>query len=319
MGEDCFGLFGMNIVTGPTSRHLIMRLLFFLPEEKQVRIERRLRGREDFDKLARADCVVVSFGKSGRTWLRVMLSRFYQVRYGLARRHLLSFDNLHNKIPAIPKIFFTHDNYLKDYATQVDPKALYREKRVVLMIRDPADVAVSQYYQWKFRMPSRKKRLNDYPSHGEDLSLHDFVMRPQSGLLKVIEFMNGWGRELDRIKNLLVVRYEDLRADPEDVLKRILDFIGTPGSTEHVREAVSFASVENMRQLERKRVFWLSGRRMLAKDRGNLDTYKVRRAKVGGYRDDFTREQLAAIDTLVNTRLLPVFGYARSKEASMAT
>jgi hypothetical protein len=318
MGEDCFGLFGMNIVTGPTSRHLIMRLLFFLPEEKQVRIERRLRGREDFDKLARADCVVVSFGKSGRTWFRVMLSRFYQVRYGLARRHLLSFDNLHNKIPAIPKIFFTHDNYLKDYATQVDPKALYREKRVVLMIRDPADVAVSQYYQWKFRMPSRKKRLNDYPSHGEDVSLYDFVMRPQSGLLKVIEFMNGWGRELDRIKNLLVVRYEDLRADPEKMLTRILDFIGTPGSTEHVREAVSFASIENMRQLERKRVFWLSGRRMLAKDRGNLDTYKVRRAKVGGYRDDFTPEQLESIEALVENRLLPGFGYGRRERHQLA-
>lgn len=319
MGKDCFGLFGMNIVTGPTSRHLIMHLLFFLPEEKQVRIERRLRGREDFDKLSRADCVVVSFGKSGRTWLRVMLSRFYQVRYGLARRHLLSFDNLHNKNPAIPKIFFTHDNYLKDYTTQSDTKALYRDRKVVLMIRDPADVAVSQYYQWKFRMPNRKKRINDYPLQGEDVSLYDFVMRPQSGLLKVIEFMNGWGREVDRIKDLLVVRYEDLRADPEKVLTRILAFIGTPGSTEHVREAVSFASVENMRQLERKRVFWLSGRRMLAKDRGNLDTYKVRRAKVGGYRDDFTPEQQEAIDALVNTRLLPVFGYARSEQASLVT
>jgi Sulfotransferase domain len=310
----------MSIVIGTTSRHLIMHLLSFLPEEKKVRIERRLRGREDFHKLARADCVVVSFGKSGRTWLRVMLSRFYQVRYGLARRHLLSFDNLHNKNSAIPKIFFTHDNYLKDFVDRADPKALYRDKKVVLMVRDPADVAVSQYYQWKFRMPSRKKRMNDYPLQGEDVSLYEFVMRPQSGLPKVIEFMNGWGRELDRIKELMVVRYEDLRADPEDVLTRILNFVGTPGSTEEVGEAVSFASIDNMRQLEQKRVFWLSGRRMLAKDRNNLDTYKVRRAKVGGYRDDFTPEQLESIDTLVNTRLLPVFGYARSNEqADLAT
>jgi hypothetical protein len=310
----------MSIVIGTTSRHVIMHLLFFLPEEKKVPIERRLRGMEDFQKLARADCVVVSFGKSGRTWLRVMLSRFYQVRYGLARRHLLSFDNLHNKNSAIPKIFFTHDNYLKDYVKQADPKALYRDKKVVLMVRDPADVAVSQYYQWKFRMPSRKKRINDYPLQGEDVSLYDFVMRPQSGLPKVIEFMNGWGGELDRIKDLMVVRYEDLRAGPDDVLARILDFVGTPGSPEEMAEAVRFASVENMRQLEQKRVFWLSGRRMLAKDRNNLDTYKVRRAKVGGYRDDFTPAQLEAIDTLVNTRLLPVFGYGRSNaQADLAT
>lgn len=301
----------MSIFIGTTSRHLIMHLLSFLPEERKVLIERRLRGREDFEKLARADCVVVSFGKSGRTWLRVMLSRFYQLRYGLAQRQLLSFDNLHNKNPAIPKIFFTHDNYLRDYVGDVQSKALYREKKVVLMIRDPADVAVSQYHQWKFRMPSRKKKMNNYPLHGEAISLYEFVMRPQSGLPRIIDFMNGWSREIGRIRNLHLVRYEDMRADPAGVLERLLAFIGTPGSREEIREAVAFASVENMRKLEQKRVFWMSGRRMLAKDRGNLDTYKVRRAKVGGYRDDFTPEQLQAIDALVDSWLLPGFGYER--------
>jgi hypothetical protein len=111
-----------------------------------------LRVREDFRQLALADCVIVSFGKSGRTWLRVMLSRVYQVRHGLARRHLLAFDNLHNKVRAIPKIFFTHDSYLRDYVKQGDGKAQYRDKKLILMVRDPADVAVSQYFQWKFRI-----------------------------------------------------------------------------------------------------------------------------------------------------------------------
>jgi hypothetical protein len=69
-----------------------------------------------------------------------------------------------------------------------------------------------------------------------------------------------------------------------------------------------------MRVLEQKRVFWLSGRRMLAKDRSNPNTYKVRRAKVGGYRDDFTPEQLSSIDAMVEERLLPVFGYSRSEQ-----
>ena len=301
----------MSILFGTTSRHLIMHLLFFLSQERKVPIERRLRGREDFDKLARADCVIVSFGKSGRTWLRVMLSRFYQIRHGLAQRHLLSFDNLHNKNPAIPKIFFTHDNYLSDYRAQEEPKALYRDKKVVLMVRDPADVAVSQYHQWKFRMPRRKKIMNNYPLHGEEISLYDFVMRPQSGLPRIIDFMNEWIRELERRSDMMVVRYEDMQADPARELERILAFIGTPGSSKEIGEAVAFASIENMRALEQKRVFWLSGRRMVAKDRKNLDTYKVRRAKVGGYRGDFTAEQVEAIDAVVDARLLPGFGYER--------
>jgi hypothetical protein len=293
-----------------TLRHIVTRSIFFLPEETQTRIERRMRGREDFRKLSEADCVIVSFGKSGRTWLRVMISRFYQIRHGLAERHLLAFDNLHDKNSSIPKIFFTHDNYLKDFTDEDSSKADYYNAKLILMVRDPADVAVSQYFQWKYRMTDRKKRINQYPR--SDVSLFEFVMNPNCGLPKIIDFMNGWAREVGHMKHLMIVRYEDLRTDPGEVLRRILEFIGTPGKAEEIAEAVRFGSVENMRALESKRVFWLSGRRMTAPDTSNPQTFKVRRAKVGGYRDDFTAEQLAEIDALTKTRMLPAFGYGQA-------
>jgi hypothetical protein len=53
------------------------RHLPFLGKERNLLLERWLRGREDWRKLRLADAVVVSFGKSGRTWLRVLLSRVY--------------------------------------------------------------------------------------------------------------------------------------------------------------------------------------------------------------------------------------------------
>jgi alcohol sulfotransferase len=40
--------------------------------------------------------------------------------------------------------------------------------------------------------------------------------------------------------------------------------------------------------------------------------YKARRAKVGGYRNDFSADEIAAIDRLIDTGLAPVFGYARA-------
>lgn len=292
-------------------RELIMLLVFFLPKERKIRIERWLRGREENRKLALADCVIVSFGKSGRTWLRVMLSRFYQVKHDLAERHLIGFDNLHRKNSAIPKIFFTHDNYLKDYTKNADNKSDYYGTKVVLMVRDPADVSVSQFFQWKFRMRKAKKEINAYPDEGEDVALYDFIMRPDAGLPKAIDFLNLWARELGHIKDVLIVRYEDMRAQPEATLSRIVEFMGTPGTPEQIHEAVEFASVENMRSLEQKRVFWLSGGRMLAKDRNNLNTYKVRRAKVGGYREDFTPDELRTIDDYVQSNLLPGFGYEK--------
>ena len=163
------------------------------------------RGREEYRKLCDADCVVVSFGKSGRTWVRVLLSRFYQVRHGLAERHLIGFDNLHRKNAGIPKLFFTHDNYLKDYTKNRASKADYYQQKVILLVRDPIDVAVSQFFQWKYRMRPGKKRLNKYPSHGADMPIYDFVMDPDAGLPKIIEFMNLWAREKPHIKQLVEV------------------------------------------------------------------------------------------------------------------
>ena len=271
-------------------------------------LERRLRGFEQHWKLRHADLVIVSYGKAGRTWLRVMLSRFYQLLYGLPER-LLGFDNFHARDARVPRIFFTHDNYLADWTGHRDSKRDFYDKKVVLLVRSPQDTAVSQYFQWKFRMRPGKKRINEYPEAGSDVSLFDFVMRPQSGLPKIVDFMNLWAHEMPRVRDFLLVRYEDMRADPEGQLRRIVHFAGAPEDDAALRGAVEYASIENMRKLEQRRVFWLSGGRMTARDRGNPDSYKVRRAKVGGYRDYFDEEQLARIEALVREKLSPVFGY----------
>src|ERR687898_2301637 len=185
----------LDSVLKKVTRLVVLKPLFFLPKDAKIRLERRLRGREQARKLRRADCVIVSFGKSGRTWLRVMLSRFYQIRHGLSERHLIGFDNLHLRNGAIPKIFFTHDNYTKDYTGNLDSKVDYAGKKVVLLVRHPADVAVSQYYQWQYRMKPNKVALNRYPERGQDLGIFDFVTREYAGLTRAIDFMNGWAGE----------------------------------------------------------------------------------------------------------------------------
>ena len=81
----------------------MVSLLFWLPKEREKRINRWLRGHEEYCKLQQADAIIVSFGKSGRTWLRVMISRFYSFKYGLKASSLIGFDNMHNKNKAIPK------------------------------------------------------------------------------------------------------------------------------------------------------------------------------------------------------------------------
>ena len=102
----------------------------------------------------------------------------------------------------------------------------------------PRDVAVSQYFQWKHRMRVDKKGLLGYPDHGEDVSLFDFMIRPEWGVARVVEFMNFWARDFERLEPFTMTRYEDLRRDPETELGRVMAFLGTPASAAEIREAV---------------------------------------------------------------------------------
>ena len=53
---------------------------------------------------------------------------------------------------------------------------------------------------------------------------------------------------------------------------------------------------------------------MKAGDPNNPDSFKVRKAKVGGYRDYFDDAQLAELDLHVRSELNPLFGYAENDE-----
>jgi hypothetical protein len=287
----------------------IKSLSFVLPEKQTHKLERWRRGREEYWRSRHCDKIFASYGKSGRTWVRVMISRYYQLAYKLPDNILLGFDNFHRMNKAVPRIFFTHDNYLRTFTGNIDSKKDFYNKKIVLLVRKPQDVAVSQFFQWKYRMRPAKKSMNKYPAHDADISIYDFVKDPNQGLGNIVEFMNDWARELPNIKDLLVVRYEDLRTQPESEMERIIEFLDMQPSEELLRDTVEFASLENLRKKEQENYFWRSGNRVQAQDTKNPDSFKVRKAKVGGYKDYFDDAQVAELDAVVDSNLLPVFGY----------
>ena len=301
----------MDSILKKFSRFLFRLTHFYLSDAEKLNGERVIRGKEQFKKLNKADYVVVSFGKSGRTWLRMMISHVYQLKYHLSHRQLIGFDNLHRKNKEIPSIFFTHDNYLKDFTGNTDNKSDYYNKKVILLVRHPADVAVSQYFQWRHRMKPLKKAINDYPLDGENISLEDFVIDHPAGLQKIFEFMNLWANEQKAIKHLLIVRYEDLKSTPEQTLAKIMQFLNTTVDEQTIASAVEFSSFDNMKKMETRGTFRLSGGRMVPKDKNNPDSFKVRKGEVGGFRQYFDIEQTVQIDEAIDQKLSPIFGYTR--------
>lgn len=288
-------------------RNTTLSLLFFLPAERRLAMDRWMRGREDYRKLKAADRVVLSFAKSGRTWLRVMVSRFYQRRLGLPDGQVLGFDNFHRVSKSVPKVMFTHDNFLRFYLGSDDTREAYRGRPVLLLARDPRDVAVSRFFHWKFRTREYKTDLLEIPRQDEIEEMYDFVAHPVVGVPRIVEFLNRWEEEMRRRDDLTVVRYEDLRREPVAQLETVLRFLGDDPSVEELQEAVDYASFENLKRLEQERAFGVG--RLNPGDPENPDSYKVRRAKVGGYRDYFTDEQVAGIDALVDGHLASAYDY----------
>ena len=120
------------------NRFIVKKSVFFLPEERRLDIERRHRGWEQYRKLRRADCTVASYGNSGRTWLRVMVSRFYQAQVRLRQAQAdLTLTTSTARNAAIPKMFFTHDNFIKDYTGNAETKADFYGIRTVLSGAQP--------------------------------------------------------------------------------------------------------------------------------------------------------------------------------------
>ena len=144
----------------------------------------------------------------------------------------------------------------------------------------------------------------------------DFVRHSDIGLPSLIDFLNTWERNVRNLERSLVLRYEDLRAEPAKILKQVADLMGEAFSDQEIDEAVSFASFENLRRLETKGFFRQGG--LTLRNPKDPDSFKVRRGKVGGYRDYFTPEQIAELEALMSSRLSPSLGYTPANSPQTA-
>jgi hypothetical protein len=293
-------------------REIFVSLLFFLSREQKLAVDHWLRGRKEYREIQKADYVIVSPPKCGRTWLRMMLSRFFQLRHGLPEKELLGFDNYHMHNPAIPRIRFTHDHYIKDYTGNRDSKCDFYKKKVILLVRDPRDVAVSNYFQWINCVNPYKKKLLDIPENPEQVPIFEYAMTQRFGIPRTVAYLRAWAGELGKTRAHLLIRYEDMRSAPGRVLQQVLAFMGIEASAEEIEQVVEWTSFENMKQLEQSRSFDSGSRRLMIKDASNPEAFKVRRGKVGGYMDYFTDSELDEIDRLVAEGVPPVYGYSRT-------
>jgi hypothetical protein len=288
-----------------------------LPTPWRVAARRHYLARLELAKAERTGLLIIGHPKSGNTWLKVMLSRLYQVRHGLPASLIVTSDELARRNPAIPRITATNGHYsyegvVGDALAPGAPDSPLRRKPVLLLARHPCDIAVSWYFQFTKRQSAHKQELInhfiDHPIDRRTIGLWDFVRHSDIGLPLLIDYLNRWQENLEALERALMVRYEDLRAAPAKTLRQITALMGETFRDEEIADAVGFGSFDNLRALESRGFFHQGGLRL--RNPNDPESFKVRRAKVGGYRDYFSAEQTAELEQLVAERLSPAFGYS---------
>jgi hypothetical protein len=293
-----------------------------LPTPWRVGARRRWLARLELAKAARTGLLIIGHPKSGNTWLKVMLSRLYQVRHGLPASLIVTSDELARRHPEIPRItatngYYSYEGAVGEALAPGAPDSPIRHKPVLLLARNPLDIAVSWYFQFTRRQSAHKQELINHfierPIDRRTIGMWEFVRHSDIGLPLLIDYLNLWERNLKGLGRSLMVRYEDLRAEPAPTLRRITTLMDERFSDEEIAEAVAFGSFDNLRALESRGFFRQGG--LTLRNPNDPESFKVRRAKVGGYRDYFTPEQTTELEALVAERLSPAFGYGPTAPA----
>lgn len=247
-----------------------------------------------------AEVVLVSFPKTGRTWLRLLIGRALTKQFGLSNANPMELHQLAARHPGIPKIWVSHDDNPQFKAPDdlETSKRRYRRKKVILLVRDPRDVLVSLYFQ----MRQRRQRYTG------DLST--FITERVGSFDTLLRFYNIWAAERHVPRDLLLVRYEDLSIDPARELRRVLRFIGLPEVPDVViAEAVQFAAFGNMRRMEVADRF--GSRRLRPADPDDPESYKTRRGRVGGHVEYLQPAEITDLTAKMQRTLDPFYGYGR--------
>lgn len=280
-------------------RNIAAQLMRRMPGSKVQRIGNYWR---DLDQLAEADVAFVSFPKSGRTFVRVMLARLYQRQFGIDERDLLKFATLRRAPKSVPRIMFTHNGNAMRPPSQIKiNRKAFRGRRVAVLARHPGDIAVSRYHHLKHRSGDPvRQRLAQQP-------LEDFVWSTHGGIPSIVRYLNQWA-ELSRERDgILILRFEDFLSEPERALHMLAEFMGLAGDQAAIQDAADFARFDNLKDREREGYF-TSGR-LGPRRTGNDSSYKVRSGKSGGFRAQLSEAGRERIERYVRENLDSMFGY----------
>jgi len=229
--------------------------------------------------------LIADYGRSGQGWLSYMLCYILNAKYiepyyflsgalyteDKALRNITSGDLPGREKTAYTMVIKTHELPAANF---------HLTDKVIFLIRDPRDVAVSAYFMYRVTI---KEDNNKSLKNSIFYLIHRFKLTSLiHTAFKWRTFFRTWTGRKDI--PLHGVRYEDLLTDTEKTLKGILSYLEVSVPNSLLQEAIQKFSFEN-----------LSGRKRGDEDNANPT---FRKGIIGDYKNHFSK-----IDRMVFQRI----------------
>jgi len=191
----------------------------------------------------RRDTFLVSYPRSGNTWIRNIIAC---IQYG---RSPQSFIELGQLVPDIHRLPVADDVPLRDnyvvkshHHFSIQQNDISHYNRVIYVLRHPLDVLLSYH------------RFSGYVE-GYSGSLKEFAQDWVAGRIGFGRWdvhVDSWLEPvgMDRSLSLEVFRYEQLLSSPIEEVTRLADYLGLPVSEERAKEISEESSPTQMRARE---------------------------------------------------------------------
>jgi hypothetical protein len=238
------------------------------------------------------DVFLTSYPRSGNTWMRFLVGNLVH------QSEPVTFLNLERLLPDMyihsdremrnlprPRVIKSHECF--------DP----RYQRIVYIVRDPRDVAVSNYY-WELKKGS-------FP---DGFPMQEFV--PRWIASQYWRRLGNWGDHVTswlstrrHHADFVLLRYEDLKRQPAQELAKVATLLRIDPTPERLERAIALSSAERMRELESKQ-----GDKWLQTKYTRQDKPFVGKASQGGWKSVLPPESVALIESTWSN-LMDELGY----------
>lgn len=199
-------------------------------------------ARPQFEPDPARDVFLVSYPRSGNTWLRAVIAH---ILCGEAPRSLRELDyvvpDIHYAVP-INLVRKMPGYVVKSHESLRDWSASSKYKRVIYLVRDPRDAILSFHGYVK-------------NTSGYEGKIDEFAKDVCAGRIFPCswqEHVESWTYPSTQTADLdmLVLRYEDLNASPRKHFRQIADFLRVEASESFIAHVVALSSADEMRKRE---------------------------------------------------------------------